>query len=592
MAGQRVQRRLAAILAADVVGYSRLIGEDEEGTLARLKVLRTELIDPKIAEHGGRIVKTTGDGILIEFDSAVAAVRNAVEVQQAIGQRNADVPEGVRITFRIGVNLGDIVADGDDILGDGVNIAARLEGIAEPGGVCISRAVFDQIAGKVDYDFEDIGEPALKNIDRAVRVYRLAEPRKTTAAGTAAPGTGEVLAVPDKPSIAVLPFANISGDPEQEYFSDGICEDIITALSCIRWFFVIARNTTFAYKGTSPDVRAVAAELGVAYVLEGSVRKSGNRVRITAQLIDGTTGNHVWAKRYDRELEDIFAVQDEITETIVGAIEPEMARTERARARGKRPENLRAWDLFQRAMWHTYHRTRDDLEEAQRLFAAAREADPGLSQACAGAEEACFFQTVGGFAVSAEETKAEAVRLARRAVELDRQDAFARYALGRALTLSRQHEAAIPELETAIELNPSFAQAHYALGMALGTSGQPAQAVGHIETAMRLSPHDAYFGQFLTHIAEAMLFLRRHDEAVDYARQSLRQPNIQWSRWAILAAALGHRGEIDEARQSLDALARLVPEFDLKMVRDYWPISDAASMDYLLEGLAKAGVPA
>ncbi len=588
MPAEPVQRRLAAILAADVVGYSRMMGADEEGTLARLKALRSEVIDPKLAEHGGRIVKTTGDGLLIEFDSAVAAVRNAVEAQQAINHQNAGVPEDRRLTFRVGINVGDVIADGDDILGDGVNIAARLEGIAPPGGICVSRSVVEQVEGKLDLAFEDLGEPALKNIDRPVRVYRVVLEAEAATAG--APGTGEELVVPDKPSIAVMPFANMSGDPEQEYFSDGVSEDIITALSRIRWFFVIARNTSFAYKGQSPDVRAVATDLGVAYVLEGSVRKSGNRIRITAQLIDSATGNHVWAKRYDRDLEDIFAVQDEITETIVGAIEPEMARTERERAKAKRPDNLHAWDLFQRAMWHTYHRTRDDLEEAQRLFALAREADPGLAPAYAGAEEACFFQTVGGFVDSPEETKAEAVRLARRAVELDSQDAFARYALGRALTLVREHQAAIPELETAVELNPSLAQAHYAVGMALGTSGRPQDAVAPIETALRLSPHDPYIGQFMTHMAEALLFLRRHDEALDWARQSLRQPNNQWSRWAMLISILGHLGETDEARQSFDALERLRPGTDIAFVRDYWPISDAASMDYLLEGLAKAGM--
>ena len=588
MPADPVQRRLVAILAADVVGYSRLMGADEEGTLARLKALRSEIIDPKIAERGGRIVKTTGDGLLVEFESAVAAARTAVEIQQAIGVRNSGAPEDRRLILRIGINVGDVIADGDDLMGDGVNIAARLEGIAEPGGICVSRSVVDQVEGKVEADFEDIGEPELKNIDRPVRVYRVVLDEPATA--SRAPGTGETLAVPDKPSIAVLPFANMSGDSEQEYFSDGVSEDIITALSHIRWFFVIARNTSFAYKGRSEDVRAVAADLGVAYVLEGSVRKSGNRIRITAQLIDGTTGNHVWAKRYDRDLEDIFAVQDEITETIVGAIEPEMARTERERAKAKRPENLHAWDLFQRAMWHTYHRTRDDLEEAQRLFTLAREADPGLAPAYAGAEEACFFQTIGGFVDSAEETMAEAVRLARRAVELDSQDAFARYSLGRALTLVREHPAAIPELKSAVELNPSLAQAHYALGMALGTSGRPEEAVAPIETAMRLSPHDPYIGQFMTHMAEALLFLRRHDEALDWARQSLRQPNIQWSRWAMLISILGHMGEIEEARQSIDALVRIVPDVDLAFVRDYWPISDAASMDYLLEGLAKAGL--
>ena len=588
MAEERVQRRLAAILAADLVGYSRLMGQDEAGTRARFNAQLDEVVRPAIDQHRGRLFKTMGDGFLVEFFSVVDAVQCAFDIQTTIAAKQNQELDDRRMHLRIGIHLGDVIVEGEDIHGDGVNISARLEELAEPGGICVSRSVVEQVEGKLDVDFDDMGEPELKNIDRPVRVSRVVLKAKTA---TTAPGAGEPLAVPDKPSIAVLPFQNMSGDPEQEYFSDGVSEDIITALSRIRWFFVIARNTSFAYKGQSPDIRQVAIELGVAYVLEGSVRKSGKRIRVTAQLIDGATGNHVWAKRYDRDLEDIFELQDEITETIVGAIEPEMARTERERAKAKRPDNLEAWDLFQRAMWHTYHRTRDDLEEAQRLFALAQEADPGLAPAYAGAEEACFFQTVGGFVESVEETKAEAVRLALRAVELDSQDAFARYALGRALTLVREHPAAIPELESAVELNPSSAQAHYALGMALGTSGRPADALAPIETAMRLSPHDPYIGQFMTHMAEALLFLRRHDEALEWARQSLRQPRITWSRWAMLISILGHMGKTEEARQSIESLERVKPDVDVEFVRNYWPISDVASMDYLLDGLRKAGLP-
>jgi adenylate cyclase len=591
MAEKRAQRRLAAILAADVVGYSRLMRADEAGTLAQLNAIRTELLDPKIAEYGGRIVKTTGDGILIEFPSAVDAVQYADNVQQVMAQRNASVPVDLRMELRMGINVGDVIVEDNDLFGDGVNVAARLEGLAAPGGIYVSGNVYEQVRHKVDLAFEDMGEQSVKNIDEPVRVYRIGVDGGGLASAVAVGDREQPLPLPDKPSIAVLPFNNMSGDPEQEYFSDGVSEDIITALSRIRWFFVIARNTSFAYKGQAVDMQGAAKEMGVRYVLEGSVRKSGNRIRITAQLIDGTTGIHVWAKRYDRDLEDIFDLQDEITETIVGAIEPEMARTERERAKAKRPDNLQAWDLFQRAMWHTYHRTRDDLEEAQRLFALAREADPGLASAYAGAEEACFFQTIGGFVESAEETKAEAVRLGLRAVELDRRDAFARYALGRALTLVRDHPAAIPELESAVKLNPSSAQAHYALGMALGTSGRPADALAPIETAMRLSPHDPYIGQFMTHMAEALLFLRRHDEALEWARQSLRQPRIVFSRWAMLISILGHMGKTEEARQSIESLNRVKPDVDVEFVRNYWPISDVASMDYLLEGLTKAGLP-
>jgi adenylate cyclase len=325
--GDRVERRLAAILAADVAGYSRLMGEDEEGTLAQLRAYRRELIDPRVAEHHGRIVKTTGDGLLIEFPSVVEAVSCAITVQRTIAERNARMPVEQKIVFRMGVNLGDIIVEDGDIHGDGVNIAARLEGIAEPGGICISEDAFRQVRGKIEAEFTDLGDQNLKNIARPVRVYRIGQ----RAAEAHAPS----LPLPDKPSIAVLPFQNISGDPEQEYFADGMVEEIITAISRVRWFFVIARNSTFTYKGRAVDVKQVGRELGVRYVLEGSVRKAGNRVRITAQLIEAATSNHIWAERYDRELADIFAVQDEITERIVAAIEPELYAAENFRSQRK-----------------------------------------------------------------------------------------------------------------------------------------------------------------------------------------------------------------------------------------------------------------
>ena len=374
MAAERVERRLAAILAADMVGYSRLMEADEAETIARQKALRKELIDPKIAEHNGRIVKTTGDGVLVEFASVVDATECAVAIQRAIVEREADVPEERRIQYRVGINLGDIVIDGDDILGDGVNIAARLEGLAEPGGICVSGNVHEQLAGKIVLDFEDLGEQRVKNIKKPVRVYRV----RLDGRGA---DMGPALELPDKPSIAVLPFENMSGDPEQEYFSDGIAEDIITGLSRNRGVFVIARNSTFTYKGAAVDARQVARELGVRYVLEGSVRKAGSRVRITAQLVDAATGNHVWAERYDRELEDIFAVQDDITQNIVAAIGPELVSAEIQRARRKDPKRLDAWDCTMRATWHFARVTREDMEEARRLALKAIELDPGAAPA-------------------------------------------------------------------------------------------------------------------------------------------------------------------------------------------------------------------
>src|SRR5438552_9866119 len=523
-------RKLAAILAADVVGYSRLTGADEDRTLARRRALRSDLIDPTIAVHKGRVVKRTGDGALVEFRSVVDAVRCAIEVQNAMLERNAGLPPERRIELRIGIHLGDVVEESDgDLMGDGVNIAARLEGVAQPGAICLSEDAYRQVRSRLDLAITDLGETKLKNIAEPMRIYALQAGNAASAQPPRAARTDQParLALPDKPSIAVLPFSNMSGDPDQEYFADGISEDLITALSRIRWFFVIARNSCFAYKGQSPDIREVARALGVAYVLEGSVSKAGSRVRVTAQLIDGLSGSHVWAQRYDRELEDIFAVQDEITATLVGAIEPELGKAERERARAKRPDDLRAWDLYQRGLWHTYKRTREDLASAQRMFQRAIEIDPGFARAYAATEEAFFFQFVGGYLDTGGAAKADALRFAEGAVQLDGQDAFNRYALGRALTLMRRHDSAVFELGKAIELDPSFAQAHYALGMALATCGRPKEALPHIELAMPLSPQDPYFGQFLVRRAEAYLFLGRLEEAVESAERSLREPNVQ-----------------------------------------------------------------
>jgi len=377
MAEERVQRRLAAIMATDVVGYSRLMGADDTGTLAALKELREELIDPTIAEYQGRIVKLMGDGALVEFASAVDAVECAVIIQRNMADRTAHQGESERILFRIGINIGDIIIDGDDIYGDGVNVAARLEGEAAAGGICISSDAYRQVAGKIDCTFEDLGELTLKNITSPVRAYQV-------QLDSASASTSVVLKLPDKPSIAVLPFENMSGDPEQEYFADGIAEDIITGLSRFHWFFVIARNSSFTYKGSAVDVKQVARELGVQYVLEGSVRKGGNRVRITAQLIDALTGRHVWAERYDRDLDDIFAVQDEISEAITTTVSPAFISAEAQRAEHKPPDNLDAWDYCMRGNWYLSRRGKEDIAQARQLFEEALERDPNSCTALCG----------------------------------------------------------------------------------------------------------------------------------------------------------------------------------------------------------------
>ena len=542
MTGERVQRRLTAILAADIAGYSRLMGVDEEGTLARLKAHRRALLDPKIAEHQGRIVKTTGDGLLAEFASVVDALRCAIEIQRSMLGCNADVPQEKRIEFRVGINVGDIIIDGGDIYGDGVNVAARLEGLAEPGGICVSGRVQEDTRGKLDIAFEDAGELQLKNIAWPVRVYRV---RLSGEVAQSRPG----LALPDKPSIAVLPFTNMSGDPEQDYFADGMTEDIITGLSRARWLFVIARNSSFAYKGRSTDVKQVAHELGVRYVLEGSVRKVGERVRISVQLAEGTSGRQLWAKRYDRELSDIFAVQDEITETIIGAVEPELGKVERRRSAGKRPDNLDAWDLYQRGMSHLYEYTKDDLQRAQQYFAQAIARDPQLGPAHSGLAETYYYEGVYGFADSILDNREKALAPALRAVVLDAEDAGAHCTLGRAYYMRREYDAAFRELKTALELNPSLALAHYGLGATLVFSGRAEESIPYLTTAIRLSPHDPNMGSFLVRLADAAYFLKRYEEAAEWARRALQQPNFQWSRYTVLIAALAQLGRLRRGQE-------------------------------------------
>ncbi len=488
-----MERRLAAILVADVVGYSRLITADEEGTLAAFQALRLDLIDPKIVAHKGRIVKAMGDGLLVEFASVVDAVRGAVEVQQALTERNDGVPEDRRIVFRIGVNLGDVVIEGDDIHGDGVNVAARLEAFAEPGGICVSNAVHDQVRDRIDVPFEDMGEQTFKNIDRPVRVWQWSVDSTVAVSKSET----EPLPIPDKPSIAVLPFDNMSGDAEQEYFADGITEDIITALARCRWLRVVARNSTFAYKGKSADVRRIADELSVRYILEGSVRRSGDRVRVTAQLIDGRDGKHLWAERYDRDLKEIFALQDEITAVIVGTIEPELEMLEGSMFRGRSAVDLNAWDCYQRGLWHLYRFTTEELETAKTLFERAIALDQNFAQAYA--RLAYVHIQLGWYGTNGNrvERLKDATSLANHAIELDGRDPGARISLGRALTLSGAIERGVEELRTAVELDPSLAQAHFALGLALCCLERHDEVLLEINEALRLSPRDPHLWTFL-----------------------------------------------------------------------------------------------
>ena len=437
MAGAK--RRLATILSADAVGYSALMGDDERATVDSLNACR-DVFRTRIADHDGRVVDTAGDSVLAVFDSVVEAVECAAEVQSDLVERNGRLPEHRRMLFRIGVNLGDVIIQDDGtIYGDGVNVAARLEGLAEPGGICLLGSAHEQVEGKTDLDFQDIGEHEVKNITKPVRAYRVAA--KPAAQDVA--GTGLFLALPDKPSIAVLAFDNLSGDPEQEYFADGIAENLITALSRIRWLLVIARNSTFTYKGKAVDVKQVGREMGVRYVLEGSVRKGGSRVRISAQLIDTDTGAHVWARRYDREFEDIFAIQDEITETIVAAIEPELGEVERERAHRKPPDSLDAWESYQRGLWHMWRMDAEDLAEARRLFQRAAELDPNFVQPLAASGYALFLEATNSYADSPLENFERALRLANKAISLDDKEALAHFTLGRIQTFRGEYDAAM-----------------------------------------------------------------------------------------------------------------------------------------------------
>jgi adenylate cyclase len=588
MAEESFKRKLTAILSADVEGYSRLMGEEEIATIRTLTTYR-ELMSALIQKHRGRVVDSPGDNLLAEFGSVVDGVRCAVEIQEELQVRNAELPEDRKMAFRIGINLGDVVEEGERIYGDCVNIAARLESLADGGGICISGTVYDQVKNKLSLGYEYQGEQAVKNITDTIQVYKIGLGSET-AISPMSVEQAAVLQVQDKPSLAVLPFINMSGDPEQEYFSDGVTEDIITALSRIRWFFIIARNSTFAYKGRTVDVRKVAKELGVRYVLEGSVRKAGSRVRVTAQLNDGDTGKHVWANRYDREFDDVFALQDELTETIVGALDPELGKAERERAKAKRPENLDAWDVTQRGLWHLYHYTKDEIVNAQQLFRRATGLDPNLGAAFSGLAEAYYFSLVYGHSDSPEHDREEALVAARTAVELDGEDAVAHCTLGRVYYARREHDLAIAELQTALELNPSLAWAHYGVGAALVFSGRAREALPFLQAAIKLSPRDPNMGSFLVRMADAYLFMRNYDETIAWAKKALRQPGFQWSRYAVLVSALGHLGRLEEANRFLQELRTRRTDFSIDFVQATHLIADADDMSQYLEGLRKARV--
>jgi TolB-like protein/class 3 adenylate cyclase len=596
LSSEHVERRLAAILAADVAGSCRLIGIDEEGTLAQLKALRRTLFDPKITDHRGRIVKNTGDGALVEFASVVDAVRCADEIQRSVAEQNTDVPQDKRIELRIGIHVGDIIFEDDDIFGDGVNIAVRLEGIAEPGGVSISDDVHRQIRGKVDITFEDMGSQSLKNIAEPMRVWRARiGPSPSPATLIKLPTqAAQPLALPDKPSIAVLPFTNMSGDPEQDYFADGMAEDIITALSHFKALFVIARNSCFTYKGRVVDVKQVGRELGVRYVLEGSVRKSANRVRITGQLVDTATGAHLWADRFDGGPGDIFDLQDQVTESVVGAIAPAVEKAEIERAKRKPTESLDAYSLYLRGLAKLYQfASRQANGEALRLFNSAIELDPDFASANGRACLCYAFAKNNGWISGTANEIAEVKKLVQRAVELGKDDAIALAAAGWALVyVVRDLEVGAALIDRALVLNSNSVEAWYFGGWAKNWLGEPELAIERFARAMRLNPVDPSLVVMRSGTAYAHFLLGRYDEAASLAAMALQDNPDYQPGLRTAAASNAMAGRPEQAHKAMARLRQLNPALRVSNLKDVLgPSRRAEDLARYGEGLRQAGLP-
>ena len=579
-----MERRLAAILAADVVGYSRLMGEDEVGTLERLKAHRRELIDPEIAQHHGRIVKLMGDGALVEFASVVDAVSCAVAIQREMAMRNAETPTAQRIEFRIGINVGDVIVEGSDIYGEGVNVAARLEALAEPGGICISRGARDQVRDKLDLALEDLGDQAVKNIARPVRVFRVSvdTPPQAGADATLAPEQ------PERLSIAVLPFVNMSGDPDQEYFADGISEDIITSLSKIPRLFVIARNSSFTFKGKAVHVQEVSTKLGVRHLLEGSVRKAGNRVRITAQLIDGVTGGHLWAERFDRDLTDIFAVQDEVTKEIVSALALNLSKSEQQRIVSEHTDNLEAYDCFLRGRDLWWRHTKEANVQALVMLQRSVDLDPNFASALAFLAVAHVQDFVNQWSALPSRSLDQARECGQRAVAADERSPPAHFALAAVHLWSRRHDDAIREAERAIALDPNFAAAHFVLGLILHYAGRSEETLRCIDRGGALDP---YHSDIHLHFeGQAYAQLGQYEKAVGVLKRRItRNPDTDISR-VLLASCYGHLGSLAEAQAEWREALRINPNYSLEHRRKVLPYKNPADFETLVDGLRKAGV--
>jgi adenylate cyclase len=583
-----VGRRLVAVFAADVEGYSRLMGADEVGTLKGLTERRA-ILDRFIEEHRGRIANTAGDSVLAEFGSAVEAVQCAVEAQAALAEANTGVPPDKHINFRIGIHIGDVMIRAGDLFGDGVNIAARLQSIAKPGGVCISGATYDQVRKVLPMTFVDLGVQQVKNIQEPIRAYQVSTPTDTREAGPARVVEAESPPpMPDKPSIAVLPFDNMSGDPEQEYFADGMVEDIITALSRFKWLFVIARNSSFTFKGRAVDVTEVGRRLGVRYVLEGSVRKASGKVRITGQLIDAITGAHIWADRFERDLTDVFSLQDEVTVAVVSAIQPKLLQTEIAMATRRRPENLTAYDFYLRAV-QQFYLTSEGFAEAIRLAHRALELDPQFGPAAALAGVCHMNRVTWGYATNPQFDRNEAVRLIRLALSIDDSDPDTLGRCGLILSLMvGDNESGIELADRAVALNPNSFFAWTSRGWVYRNAGLPKEALRSFECAVRSSPIDPWLHQPFSGIGLTLIELGRFDEAIVAGKKALRQTHSFAGAYRCLASAFAHLGRDGEARE---AAARLL-EVDANFTITAWIARGGQSNSKLLiDGLRKAGLP-
>ena len=580
----RAQRRLAAILAADIVGYSRLIGTDEEGTLRRIRSIRAEVIDPKIAVHRGRVVKTTGDGLLVEFASVVDALRCASEVQQLLAARNEGTSVAERIEFRIGINMGDVVVEDGDILGDGVNVAARLEALAEPGGICVSARVQEDAAGRLELMFADMGEQDLKNIARPVRAYRVV-PATDKASPMAGPIAGvSALALPDKPSIAVLPFTNMSGDPEQEYFADGMVEEIITALSRIRWLFVIARNSSFVYRGQAIDVKRVGRELGVRYVLEGSVRKGGGRVRITAQLVEAETGAHLWADHFDGSLEDVFDLQDRVAISAAGVIEPALQAAEARRSAHRPTNDLTAYDLYLRALPNFATVAKERIHEALDLLGQAIARDPRYGQALALAAMCITQLHLNGWAESPDVGRDRGLYYARRAVRAAGNDPFVLASAAAVFGyFGEDIGAALALVDRSLAANPGFAYGWFWSGVLRLYAGQYDITIEQIEKSLRLNPLDR-MGAPLSAIGAAHSFKREFEIALPKLQASIQERPGFAMTYRLLAACYAHMGRLEEARAVVERLRALTPVIAPPVL----PIRNPEHRELLFSGLRLA----